>query len=143
MKGQQFRFRIIALLLIALLGLAAFSGLRFLSPASDAVSLRDAILHLTGQITLTPPPEIPSGQTSGEAAGSSSPSSEEPAEASASPSPGAEAASGSPSVPPTGETVPGDSGHDTPPPPFSEALSQYFSDRPPENETAPSPSPLP
>ena len=58
MKQQQFRFRLIALFLIALLGAALLGGLRTISFTGPSGDLRSAILRLTGQETASPSPGV-------------------------------------------------------------------------------------
>ena len=63
MKLQRFRFRMIALLLIFLLGLAGFYVFRsvpFPAEQSTSGALREAILRLTGQSAPEPDPEASS-----------------------------------------------------------------------------------
>ncbi|MCR4876349.1 MAG: hypothetical protein K5922_04185 [Clostridiales bacterium] len=64
MKNQRFRFKLIALLLIGLIGLAGVYGIRTIPLTGPSVSLRDAILRLTGQSSpapsVSPPPEAAS-----------------------------------------------------------------------------------
>lgn len=120
MKQQQFRFRLIALFLIALLGAALLGGLRTISFTGPAGDLRSAILRLTGQETASPGVSVPP-------AASVSPDAEA--------SPGA---AGSPAVSPAPSSDPelstlglGEIGPAASPTssllPLSEALSGYFS----------------
>lgn len=120
MKQQQFRFRLIALFLIALLGAALLGGLRTISFTGPSGDLRSAILRLTGQETASPGVSVPP-------AASVSPDAEA--------SPGA---AGSPAVSPAPSFDPelstlglGEIGPAVSPTssllPLSEALSGYFS----------------
>ena len=49
MKNQRYRSKIIALLLVALLGLTVVGGIRSIPETESQASLRDSILRLTGQ----------------------------------------------------------------------------------------------
>ena len=126
MKQQAFRCKLIALLLIALLGLAAANGVRTIPFAGESGDLRSAILRLTGQESASAPPSV---------------------------SPGPAVSPGPSTLPPTGETVffsPGESAAPltpdasaddgasvSPPVPLSEALSNYFSSGEPEQTGEP------
>ena len=110
MKTQRFRFRVVALILIALLGLAGFYGLRTVPFSADqpssSGSLREAVLRLTGQASPSPEPHP---EESSAPASNPVPSSEKPPESIPTPD--------APSVQP-----------------LSEALSDYFASSSPVPE---------
>lgn len=124
MKNQRFRFKIIALLLVFLLFLACFHGLRTIPLIGPEVSLREAILRLTDQ-SASPPPS----------AGSPSPQiSPSPSGSDTFPSPQAETQA-APSTP--ADTASSEA------PPLSEALSRYFDTTPTVSPVTPGADPDP
>ncbi len=137
MKNQRFRFRLITLLLIGLIALAAFCGARTIPVMDSSASLRDAILRLTGQNVPAGPAATPSSAYSTEGL-VFSPSSPAPSSSPSAFSVGNLLFTG---LSPSSSPVPDPSPADQKDLSLPEALSQYFSSVSPDPAASPSPFP--
>ena len=127
MKRQQFRMKLIALLLMGMILIAGLHGVNTLPESGTSASLRDAILRLTGQASASPAPSDTPDPTPNSADATPGGTPESAPEASPAPIPAAVPMAESSSLPSAVQESSSAPSDTTPQLPLSEALSNYFS----------------